>query len=270
MLGGYVDFGIRTDHQSLDVNDLNSIRSICNTHKPRVILHLAAMTNLIECEKDQDKTYSINAIGTYNVALVAREIGAKLVYVSTTVVFDGKKKEAYDEKDMPSPQSCYAHSKYLGELAVQGVLNDYIIARTCCVFGGGPKKDHKFVANILKQIQNSTIEVIGGKRGSPTYGKDLVQALVQLIEKDERGIFHVSNSGTPTRVDIAQEIVKITNARAHVFETDGKSFETTYPGASARGNESIVSNKLMLRSWQDALAEYIHTEWSDVVTAQDI
>ncbi len=261
MLGSYIDFGVRLDHHSLDVGDLASVRAACAAHRPRVIFHLAAATDLVGCEKDQAQTYHTNAIGTYHMALAARDIGAKLVYVSTSAVFDGKKEAPYREDDMPNPQSVYGHSKYLGELAVRGILDDYMIARTCWIFGGGPEKDHKFVANIIRQAQNSKIEVIGGKRGSPTYGKDLVQELVHLAEEDARGTYHIGNAGAPTRVEIAREIVRAVGSRAEVVEADASVFEKKYPGAGARGNESIESEKITLRPWQEALREYVATEW---------
>ena len=261
MLGNYVDFGVRLSSSMLDVTDLARVREVCATHAPKAILHFAALTNLVECEKNPASTYHTNAVGAYNVALAARECGATLVYVSTSAVFDGKKAEPYGEEDVPNPQTHYGHAKYLGELAVASLSPDHIIARTCWMFGGGPAKDHKFVANILKQLSNPSIEVIGGKYGSPTYGKDFIAALLQLLDEGSRGLFHVGNQGAPTRVDIAREIVRITGAKTQVQEVDAGVFEAQYPGAGARGNESITSTKITLRPWQTALQEYIEKEW---------
>lgn len=261
MLGSYANFGIKTTRDMLNVEDLSQVRALFMQSRPSVIFHFAAATNLVECEKDPTGTYRANAVGTYNIALAAREIGAKLVYVSTSAIFDGKKEAPYLENDIPSPQNHYGHSKYMGELVVESMLPDAVIARTCWMFGGGPDKDHKFVANILKQLEKPKIEVIGGKRGSPTYGKDFVEALITLVEEEKGGIFHVVNEGSPTRVEIAREIVKIARASSKVVEADSAVFEKQYPGAGARGNESIASTKITLRPWQEALAEYINTEW---------
>ena len=261
MLGHYVDFGIPTTRQTLDVTNLSSVRDTVARLAPTVILHLAAATNLVACEKKPTDAYLTNTVGTYNIATAARETGTLLVYVSTSAVFDGKKAEAYDEDDTPSPSTHYGHSKYMGELLVQAMLTEYIIARTCWIFGGGPQKDHKFVANILKQLDKPSIQVIGGKRGSPTYGKDLIEAICALIERNERGVFHLGNSGAPTRVEIAKEIVRIKGSGTMVVETDASAFEAEYPGAGSRGNESITSKKVALRPWHEALREYIEQEW---------
>ncbi len=165
MLGSYIDFGVRLDHHSLDVGDLASVRAACAAHRPRVIFHLAAATDLVGCEKDQAQTYHTNAIGTYHMALAARDIGAKLVYVSTSAVFDGKKEAPYREDDMPNPQSVYGHSKYLGELAVRGILDDYMIARTCWIFGGGPEKVRAVLPGLVLSAPQSKPRLMHERRG---------------------------------------------------------------------------------------------------------
>lgn len=265
MLGSYVAAGIRTDRARMDIRDIEQVRAIFAEHRPMAVLHLAAATDLVRCQQDPAGTYLTNTVGTYHVALAAREYGAKLSIVSTSAVFDGKKEEPYTEADLPNPQTHYGHSKYIGELAAIGVLAETIVARTCWMFGGGPGKDHKFVANILKQLSQSRIQVISGKRGSPTYGKDFIEALLWLFAEDAQGVFHVGNTGAPTRTDIAREIVRITGSAAEVVETDAAAFEAQYPGAGMRGNESIASHKLQLRPWQDALAEYLIEEWPDYI-----
>ena len=118
MVGSYMDFGIKTDRDTLDVTNLEAVLAIVKAHKPKVIMHLAALTDLDVAEKNPALAYNINTVGTYNVALAARMIKAKLVYISSTGVFDGTKKGPYNEKDVPNPQNYYGHSKYAGELII--------------------------------------------------------------------------------------------------------------------------------------------------------
>jgi dTDP-4-dehydrorhamnose reductase len=174
-------------------------------------------------------------------------------------VFDGTKAEPYSEEDAPLPQNIYGHSKYLGELAVRGVLEDYLILRVCWVFGGGKAKDQKFVAKILQQIDQPLINVISGKRGSPTYGKDLIAGMRRLVEEGKTGLYHMGNAGSPTRADLVREIVRITGSQAEVREVDASFFGAA--NASRPNNESMVSKVPYMRPWQDALREYIETEW---------
>lgn len=258
MIGNYVDFGIRTNHTSIDVTDLSMVRAVCREHMPKVIIHLAAATDLVRCEREPDHAYRVNAVGTYNMALAAREVGALLVHVSTSNVFDGTKSEPYTEEDVPSPINTYGHSKYLAELAVQSMLSDYLIVRVTWVFGGGPDNDKKFVGKILKQLDQPTINVVGGKRGSPTYGKDIINGITRLVEKGERGIVNMPNAGVATRVDIAREIVAITGSHTVIREVDESTFNTPY---AIGENDSMSSRVSFMRPWQEALREYIKDEW---------
>lgn len=261
-IGTYVDFGIRTNHRLLDVTNLAEVMKICNEYKPKLIIHLAAETDVDRCERDETYAYNVNAAGTYHMALAARALGAKLVYISTSGVFDGTKGEPYTEDDVPSPRTAYAHSKYLGELAVVGLLSDYLILRIAWVFGGGPRKDQKFIAKILQQINKPEIKVVFHKRGSPTYGKDLVAAMRRLIEEGKSGLYHMGNAGAPTRADVVRETVRITGSRAKVAEVPASYFGLP-ADASRPDNESMVSRVSYMRPWQEALQDYIETEWSD-------
>lgn len=260
MIGSYIDFGVRTNHRSLDVTNLAEMMKVCNEHKPKLIVHLAAETDVDHCERDATHAYNVNSVGTYNMATVARVIGAKLVYISTSGVFDGAKADPYTEEDIPAPQTVYGHSKYLGELAVKGMLDNYLILRICWVFGGGESKDQKFIAKILRQLNQPVINVVTEKRGSPTYGKDLIAGMRRLVEEGKSGIYHMGNAGTPTRADVVKEIVRITASSVEVREVEPSFFGAK--DASRPNNESMVSKVSYMRSWQEALAEYIHTEWS--------
>jgi len=263
MIGSYIDFGICTNHRSLDVTNLVEVMKVCTIYKPKLIIHLAAETDVDHCEHDAMHAYNVNAIGTYNMATAARILGAKFVYISTSSVFDGAKVEPYTEEDIPAPQNIYGHSKYFGELAVSSMLHDYLILRVCWVFGGGKEKDQKFVAKILNQLDQAVINVVAGKRGSPTYGKDLVAGIKRLVQEKKQGIYHMGNVGSPSRTNVAREIVRIAGSHADVREVDASFFGTT--NADRPNNESMASSASYMRPWQDALREYIETEWRDGV-----
>ncbi|MBM3261437.1 NAD(P)-dependent oxidoreductase [Candidatus Kaiserbacteria bacterium] len=262
MIGSYVDFGIRTTRDSLDVTDLDAVRAMCQLHKPRVIIHLAANTDLARCEKDPAHAYLVNTVGTYHMALAARECGAKLVYVSTSGIFDGTKKEPYSESDTPSPLNHYGHSKYLGELAVRGALEDYLIVRVSWVFGGGVTRDKKFVGKIMHQLDKEAISVVSDKYGSPTYAKDAVMAIKHLMTEDKRGMYHMSNAGSASRLEIANEIVRIAKSSAKIIPVLSTDLASDYVSGT---NESMSSKVSYMRPWQKALGEYIETEWLDTI-----
>ncbi|MEK7575033.1 MAG: NAD(P)-dependent oxidoreductase [Patescibacteria group bacterium] len=262
MVGSYVDFGIKTDRQTLDVTNLESVMSVVKKHNPKVILHLAAMTDLDLLEKNPSLAYFVNSVGTYNIALAARSIGAKVVFPSSTGVFDGTKKSPYTENDVPNPQNHYGHSKYIGEQIIRSMLDNYIIARSCWMFGGGPKNDKKFVAKIIAQLTRNEvteIKALDDVKGSPTFGKDLVAAYKALIEKDARGIFHLTNKGVCTRFDVAKVIVETLKPSLKIRAVDSTYFNL--PAVRVK-NEASSSQVQLLRPWKDALKEYLEVEWS--------
>ncbi|MGD1003430.1 MAG: NAD(P)-dependent oxidoreductase [Minisyncoccia bacterium] len=258
MVGSYVDFGIKTDHRSLDITDLGEVLRVCELHKPNVILHLAADPDVDRCERDPEHAYAINSIGTYNMAVAAKSFGAKLVYVSTAGVFDGEKKEPYKEDDEPNPQNYYGRSKYVGELIVRGMLKDYIIARACWMFGGGPEKDKKFVAKIIKQLDQPEIKAVNDKIGSPTYAKDLISGIKKLLVANKVGTYHLSDKGVCSRYDVAMEIVKTLKPGVKVVPVDSSYFKLD---AARVYSEAMVSREDLTRPWQEALEEYLRTEW---------
>lgn len=225
---------------------------------PTVIIHLAALTDVDRCEREPELADQINAMGTYHMALAAKEVGAKLVYISTAGVFDGTKKDPYTERDIPNPQNAYGRSKYRGEVFVQEVLEDYLIARVCWMFGGGPVRDKKFIAKVIAQLDHKEIHAVDDQFGSPTFGKDLVAAIKTLILKDERGIVHLANKGVCSRFEYAKEIVKVAGGHADVIPVPASFFKLD---AIRTANEGLASRLNLTRPWQEAVREYITTEW---------
>ena len=255
-LGSYCDFGMRLSKSDLDVTDATAVMRICREMKPKVIVHCAALTDLAFCEQRPDQAYLVNAAGAYNVALGARSIGAKLVYISTSDVFKGEKQEPYVPEDVPNPTTIYGHSKHVGELAVRGVLNDYIIMRISWVFGGGKQRDNKFIGKLLRQGAVPEIHAVTDKRASPSWGKDIARAAQKLIEEDRRGIYHVGG-GVATKYEMAQELVSIMKWDTKVIPAHSSEFPSPY---TIGDNESMPLSPLV-RSWRDALREYIEVEW---------
>lgn len=262
MVGSYVDFGIGTNRRSLDITDFKEVIAVCRKHKPDIILHLAAETDVDRCERDPEQAYMVNAIGTYNMAVAAKELGAKLVYVSTAAVFDGTRNIPYEETDEPNPQNYYSRSKYLGELAIRGMSKNYIIARAGWVFGGGPQKDLKFVAKIIVQMDKPEIKAVNDKFGSPTFGKDLISGIKELIKQEQTGTFHMGNKGVCSRYEVAEFIARTLNTKTKVSSVDSSYFNLD----AARGNsEGMTSQFDIMRPWQDALKDYLETEWDSYI-----
>ncbi len=255
-LKGWDTFGL--DHHNGDVTDLNGVRRIVKEFRPDTVVHCAACTDVDACEKDPDKAFKINGLGTKNMAISCQEVGVAMVYISTDYVFDGEKKSPYDEIDKPNPINAYGRSKLLGEYYVQHLLNRFSIIRTSWLFG---KNGKNFVGTILNLIEKEdTLKIVDDQVGSPTFSKDLASKVGEVVEREGYGIYHVTNSSSCSWYEFAAKIVKLADVQGKRVEpTDSETFKRP----AKRPKNSILENRLLklegyglLRPWEEALKEY--------------
>ncbi len=267
MIGAYVDFGVRPPKGELDVLNRDEVMCFVKEYQPNAIIHLAAATDTVRCEKDPSYAYTLNGVGTLNVALAAQAVGAVMVYVSTSRVFSGDKQGPYTETDESNSTSIYGKSKQLGEVITSLVAPEHIIVRTSWVFGGGNARDNKFYGTVLKKLLGGEKELVAldDVLGSPTYAKDLIESIKEMLEKKSRGIFHVGNGAPATRADIVQCMVEHMKLSTVVRPVGREYFENGY---LLPVNEAISSEQVRLRPWQDALKEYINTEWATTLSSR--
>lgn len=253
-----------TDIQEMDVRDKQAILTTARQFAPEIIVHLAAMTHVDDCERRPHEAFHTNTVGTQNVALVCQKLDIPMVYISTISVFDGTKAEAYLEYDTPNPQSFYGQSKYQGELLVQSLLQKYYIIRAGWMFGGG-KEDKKFVAKIMELASsNSTLKAVNDKLGSPIYTIDFAKAIHNIMLSEQYGVYHAVNSGDPvSRYEVAQAILEFANITScKLLPVSSAEFPlpAQRPRMEAAKNLAMQLNGLpSMRHWRDSLKEYIQT-----------
>ncbi|GFN32784.1 dTDP-4-dehydrorhamnose reductase [Paenibacillus xylaniclasticus] len=242
----------------LDITDLVQCRTVMQQLRPDAVIHCAAYTAVDQAESDVDGAFRVNAAGTRNVAIAAREAGAKLAYVSTDYVFDGTSTIPYNEYDLPCPRTVYGKSKLAGEQLVSSLHDRYFIVRTSWVYG---PYGANFVKTMLKiGAERGAVKVVHDQLGSPTYTWDLAALLLELVRTEAYGIYHASNSGTCSWYEFAVAI----------FEEQGMKVETTpcttdefprpapRPAFSVMDHCSIRVNGLTpMRGWREALVEYL-------------
>ena len=180
----------------MDITDAESVRNILTSVKPDVVVHCAAWTavDLAEDEDKRDTVYAVNVNGTRNIAGICKELGSKMVYLSTDYVFDGTGDEPWkpDCKDY-SPLNVYGKTKLDGELAVSELLERYFIVRIAWVFGKNGKNFIRTMLNVGKNHDRLT--VVNDQIGTPTYTLDLARLLVDMIETEKYGYYHATNEG---------------------------------------------------------------------------
>jgi len=247
------------DIDEIDIRQESSTRSKIERLQPDIVIHLAAYTDVDGCEADADGAFRVNAEGTKHVAMGAKACGAKVVYLSTDYVFDGKGKEAYVESDSPHPLNIYGHSKLRGEQYLQERLEDYLIIRTQWLYGRHGKN---FVSSILRQArEKSTLTIVNDQTGSPTYTVDLSRAILALIRHKSRGIFHVANRETCTWYAFGRAILKFSGVEGVSLipiSSEELGRRALRPSYSVLSTEKLGRETGMrLRPWSDAVKEYL-------------
>jgi dTDP-4-dehydrorhamnose reductase len=232
--------------------------------KPDWVIHLAAMTNVDDCEKKPDNAFAINTLGTQHVALASQKVNAVMIYISTISVFDGHKCEPYTEFDIPNPQSWYSRSKHQGELIVEKLVSKYYIVRAGWMFGGG-EEDKKFVAKIMGLANGRTsLSIVNDKFGSPTYTCDFANGIEQLLHTGLYGTYHMVNSGRYcSRYEFAQAILEfagITTCSLQPVSSAEFPLPAPRPRMEAARNYQLeLRNWEWMRPWREALEEYMQT-----------
>lgn len=180
----------------LDITDANAVGEALNRLCPDAVIHCAAWTAVDAAEEpeNREKVFAINAAGTRNLAAACKQIGAKMLYISTDYVFDGQGTEPWQpDCDAYAPLNVYGQSKLEGELAVRELLERYFIVRIAWVFG---KNGKNFVKTMLRVGKShDSVRVVNDQIGTPTYTPDLAELLVDMIQTDNYGVYHATNEG---------------------------------------------------------------------------
>jgi dTDP-4-dehydrorhamnose reductase len=195
---------VATSHLEADITDFKRLLEWSERERVTHIVNCAAYTDVDRAESEPESAYRVNAEGPENLAKVARERGIHLMHLSTDYVFDGRKKEPYEESDTCCPVGVYGHSKWLGE---QKVLDHYpcaTILRSSWIFGKGGKTFISSLPSHFRRVEE--LQVIVDQVSCLTYCKDLVETILSLIGCS--GIFHFANRGEVSRLEIAQEFLK--------------------------------------------------------------
>ncbi|MHC3129129.1 MAG: dTDP-4-dehydrorhamnose reductase [Candidatus Bathyarchaeota archaeon] len=248
-------------HQDIEVADYDSCL-ILKEHRPDIVINTAAFHKTDQCEEEPLKTFSVNALGARNVALVSKEIAATAVFISTDYVFDGSKKKPYTEDDVPAPINTYGISKLASEHFTRQNPKHYIV-RIASVFGkaGASGKGGNFVETMItKAKKNETITVIDDMWMSPTYTKDAASILKGILELQlPFGLYHATNKGYCSWYQFAQEIFQITglNPTLTPIKTEQLSLKARRPRFSALTSTKLSRYNIEPREWKEALRAYL-------------
>ncbi|MBE3021422.1 dTDP-4-dehydrorhamnose reductase [Campylobacter sp. 7477a] len=245
-----------TDRTNIDITDKNDIINFCQTNSINAIINCAAYTAVDRAESDIENADLVNRKAVKKLSLVAKELGIKLVHISTDYVFDGKNYKPYIEEHQTNPQSIYGKSKLDGETEMRNInpLNSIII-RTSWVYSYYGNNFLKTMLRLGKEKES--LGVIYDQVGAPTYAKDLAKAILDIIPQISNNkveIYNYSNEGVLSWYDFAKEIMKMAKLPCKINPID--TFE--YPTPAKRPHFSLL-NKSKIKSKFNVVIPY----WKD-------
>ncbi|MBQ1889309.1 dTDP-4-dehydrorhamnose reductase [Selenomonas caprae] len=245
--------------RDFSLTDHAAAKRYIETYRPDVIIHCAAYTAVDKAEDEQEICEAINAEGTRNLAKIAQELAAKMIYISTDYVFPGDGERFYEPADKKEPQNAYGLSKLHGEEAVQELVEKYFIVRISWVFGINGRN---FIRTMLKLAEtHDTLTVVDDQIGSPTYTHDLAVLLADMAQSDKYGVYHATNEGVCSWAELAAETFRQAGRKVTVTPVPSSA----YPTKAVRPKNSRMSKDCLeaagfhrLPAWQDAVGRYLH------------
>ena len=248
-----------------DITDSTALYKTLKAINPDVVVHCAAWTavDAAEDETNREKVFSVNAIGTKNIAVCWKELDCKLIYISTDYVFNGEGEEpwAADCKEY-APLNVYGASKLQGELEIAALLTKFFIVRISWVFGENGNNFVKTMLNVAKKYD--TVRVVHDQIGTPTYTYDLAKLLLDMAITDRYGYYHASNAGGYISwCEFCCEIYRLAGCKTNIVPVTTAEYGLTK--AKRPFNSRLDKSKLRQNSfqelphWKDALERYLKT-----------
>lgn len=249
---------IGMDQDEIDVTSAEACRKAIAETQPQMVVNAAAYTNVDGCETAREECFAANSEAVKNIAEACRGRGITIIHFSTDYVFDGTGNRPYLEEDVGNPINVYGESKLAGENYLRAITDNYILVRTAWLYGA---KGNSFVRAILERARaTGKLTVVDDQIGSPTCTRDLAAATELLVDKNVRGIFHVTNRGSCTWYDFARKILK--EARLDTVEllpmkTKDLQRAARRPAYSVLSSRKFVTaTGKMMQPWQLAFSDY--------------
>ena len=250
------------DIDRYDITRREDVWRVFAEHRPTLLINCAAHTNVDKCDEEPQKADAINGYAVGLLAQAAREHGACLVHYSTDFVFDGASRRPYRADDPPRPLSAYGRSKLLGERMLQeNAPPRWMIVRTAWLFGQGGAS---FPRTIVERARaGQPLKVVNDQIGCPTYAPDLANATLDLLDRDARGIWHATNSGTTNWYEFARGVLTEFAVAATLTPITSADWKQIRPNSAHRPAYSVLDLEPLqtllgrpMRPWQEALHDY--------------
>jgi dTDP-4-dehydrorhamnose reductase len=255
MVGRAIPFGMKPSRAELDVTNPAAVKNYLDRFNPTGIVCLSSV-NIRKCEEDPLEAYRVNVFAARTLAQEAAKRKIPIVLVSAGAIFQGPRDKDFDEQAEPFPANIYGQTKYLAEILISSITPEHLILRTGWLFGGSGPHHLNFIDKAIGLAKKGeAITATNDQTGSPTLLKDFIVTLMNLIKIEERGIYHIVNEGRATALDVAKQVISLTKSSSVIEKSTVTQLSTTGPKRSP--SEALTSTRLHLRSWKEALRDYV-------------
>ncbi len=253
----------RLPYVQLEITDKGAVRKTIGELNPDAVIHCAAWTavDAAEEKENRERVDQINHLGTQYIAEAAKALDAKMIYISTDYVFDGRGDRPWKPDDKCyAPLNVYGRTKLAGEQAVANTLDKFFIVRVAWVFGLNGKNFIKTMINAGKT--HDSVRVVNDQIGTPTYTRDLSKLLVDMVETEHYGYYHATNEGGYISwYDFCCEFYRQYGLKTKVIPVTTAEYGLSK--AARPFNSRLDKSKLAaagfepLPTWQDAVSRYL-------------
>lgn len=255
-----------TDSGTLDITDDSAVHSYFYHERPTFCINASAYTAVDLAETDSEKAFAVNAYGVANLAEACADHNTVLIHVSTDYVFDGDTSIPYSEDDFTNPLGVYGASKRKGEELALEINPKTVVLRTSWLYSEFNKNFVKTMLNLFSTKEE--LNIVADQYGQPTNANDLAEAIMKVVEKENRpyGIFHFSNFPETTWYHFAEKIAEFSGSgiRLNPITTDQYPTPARRPARSTMSLDKISEYyNIEPKHWEHSLAECINTIKAD-------
>lgn len=251
-------------HSDIELSNFDFVSTHLQKLRPQMVVNTAAMHHVENCEREPHQAFAVNALGARNLSIVARNIEAAVMHVSTDYVFDGAKGSPYDETDAPRPLNVYGNTKLSGEYFVRSTTDKHFVLRTSAIYGKNPcraKGGLNFIELMMKLAkERDELRVVDSEVMTPTSTVEIARQMVILSRSDKYGLYHATAEGSCSWYEFAREIFSLTKTTVNLQIAQPNEFPTKV----ARPKYSVLENRALknyglnvFRPWQEGLHDYI-------------
>lgn len=245
-----------------DITQSDQLSALLDRINPKAVINCTAIHDSAKCEQDPALAMQINCVAVFNLAKLCAARDIKLLTISTDYVFDGKKKEGYAEDDIPNPLMWYGRSKLAGEWAALAANPKSFVVRTQSLYGKEkPTGKGMHFVDLIQKLASEKDEInVDQIVMSPTWTYPLAKGILNLLETDKYGLYHMSCQEPISWYAFACEIIRLKNLKTKIVPVEPNFFPKNF---SRPEHSYLINSKLQrmgmdqMPTWKEAIKEYI-------------